>query len=275
MPGLSATPPCGPRGAMNAEGLFQAAQAAVKPITGLGNNDKLAVYAYFKQATQGPASGPRPGFFDRVGRAKYDAWVALGTLSSEDAEREYCALADRFAPGWRLAAAPAAPLAPAAAPEDAADFAAHGVSNSSADGMPGAWLGGKGKQPSSPGANAANAVKAARRQPGSQAARQQGSQAATDPAARCHRIFFRPRIGEGALARSSLGGFPKRRAGRRTNVPPALRPEDFGTATEEPSRSPSARTLEGDAGSPSGQPAGWDQKIFLVCGFLVCGLTVT
>lgn len=49
----------------------------------------LRFYAYFKQATIGPCSGQRPGFWDVVGRAKYDAWKKLGDLSRNDAMTKY------------------------------------------------------------------------------------------------------------------------------------------------------------------------------------------
>jgi diazepam-binding inhibitor (GABA receptor modulating acyl-CoA-binding protein) len=42
-----------------------------------GPQVKLALYALFKQASDGDVKGKRPGFTDFVGRAKYDAWAAL------------------------------------------------------------------------------------------------------------------------------------------------------------------------------------------------------
>lgn len=55
----------------------------------VSNQDKLKIYALFKQSEQGPCTGPRPGMFDPVGRAKYDAWAALGAISSEQAKQQY------------------------------------------------------------------------------------------------------------------------------------------------------------------------------------------
>lgn len=49
----------------------------------------LKFYAYFKQATLGPCKGSRPGFWDVVGRAKYDAWKALGDLPKSKAMANY------------------------------------------------------------------------------------------------------------------------------------------------------------------------------------------
>ncbi|MBA3539441.1 MAG: acyl-CoA-binding protein, partial [Deltaproteobacteria bacterium] len=54
---------------------FADAQARVKPVTGLGNDTMLELYALYKQATAGDASGSRPGMLDLRGRAKFDAWA--------------------------------------------------------------------------------------------------------------------------------------------------------------------------------------------------------
>ena len=68
---------------------FAAAQARIKPVTGLGNDQLLSLYALFKQATVGDVSGSRPGMLDVKGRAKYDAWAAIKGKSSEAAMQEY------------------------------------------------------------------------------------------------------------------------------------------------------------------------------------------
>ena len=81
------------------------------------NGDKLALYALFKQATVGPNASPKPGLLDFVNSAKWSAWKDLGTLSGEEAEARYVALARRLAgPAAVAAAAPAPAPAPAAAP---------------------------------------------------------------------------------------------------------------------------------------------------------------
>lgn len=53
------------------------------------DEDLLALYALFKQATDGDASGEKPGFFDFVARAKFEAWEELSGTSAEDAMRRY------------------------------------------------------------------------------------------------------------------------------------------------------------------------------------------
>lgn len=71
---------------------FQAAVAAVGTLTkDPGPQVKLALYALYKQATEGDCHGKRPGFTDFVGRAKYDAWVGLAGTSAEQAQADYIA----------------------------------------------------------------------------------------------------------------------------------------------------------------------------------------
>lgn len=71
--------------------------AAVKVIQNLPSNGSfqpsndmmLKFYSYYKQATQGPCNIPRPGFWDPVGKAKWDAWNSLGDMAKEDAMAAY------------------------------------------------------------------------------------------------------------------------------------------------------------------------------------------
>lgn len=73
---------------------FESAVAAVKQLTeDPGNDIKLKLYALYKQATEGDATGKRPGFTDFVGRAKYDAWAKLSGTSPEAAQVQYVAIA--------------------------------------------------------------------------------------------------------------------------------------------------------------------------------------
>lgn len=53
------------------------------------NMTLLKMYALFKQASNGDASGDRPGMTDMIGRAKWDAWDGLRGTSQEDAMRQY------------------------------------------------------------------------------------------------------------------------------------------------------------------------------------------
>lgn len=76
---------------------FADAQARIKPVTGLGNDVMLDMYALYKQATSGDVSGARPGMMDLRGRAKYDAWAKVKGLASEDAMTRYIALVEKHA----------------------------------------------------------------------------------------------------------------------------------------------------------------------------------
>ncbi len=73
---------------------FVAAQAKIKPVTGLGNDVLLDLYALFKQATSGDAKGDRPGMLDVKGRAKFDAWTKRKGLTKEAAITQYIALVE-------------------------------------------------------------------------------------------------------------------------------------------------------------------------------------
>jgi diazepam-binding inhibitor (GABA receptor modulating acyl-CoA-binding protein) len=56
------------------------------------NQTMLKMYGLYKQATNGDASGSRPGFTDMVGRAKWDAWNELKGTSKDDAMKQYVSL---------------------------------------------------------------------------------------------------------------------------------------------------------------------------------------
>jgi len=76
---------------------FEAAAARSKELPEQPNETLLDLYGLYKQATSGDVNGKRPGMFDPVGRAKYDAWAAHEGTSREDAMRAYIELVDRLA----------------------------------------------------------------------------------------------------------------------------------------------------------------------------------
>ncbi|KAL9935218.1 hypothetical protein V8E36_005566 [Tilletia maclaganii] len=51
--------------------------------------EKLALYSLYKQATEGDVNFARPGMFDMLGRAKWDAWAKRKGLPSRDAKQLY------------------------------------------------------------------------------------------------------------------------------------------------------------------------------------------
>ena len=79
------------------ERAFTEATAASKQLSKTPDNQTLLkLYALYKQATAGDATGSRPGGFDFVGAAKYDAWTRLKGTTAEAAMREYIALVNRL-----------------------------------------------------------------------------------------------------------------------------------------------------------------------------------
>jgi acyl-CoA-binding protein len=60
----------------------------------LTNDDLLALYGLYKQASAGDVHGKRPGMFDLKGRAKYDAWTKQKGKTQEEARAAYIALVD-------------------------------------------------------------------------------------------------------------------------------------------------------------------------------------
>ena len=52
-------------------------------------SEKLELYALFKQASSGDATGERPGMMNFVARAKWDAHNALKGMSVEEAQQQY------------------------------------------------------------------------------------------------------------------------------------------------------------------------------------------
>ncbi len=74
---------------------FEQAQADAKQLPQRPDNDMmLKLYSYFKQGTEGDVSGEKPGFFDFVGVAKYEAWEKRKGMPAEEAKQKYIELVD-------------------------------------------------------------------------------------------------------------------------------------------------------------------------------------
>ncbi|MCF6287610.1 MAG: acyl-CoA-binding protein [Proteobacteria bacterium] len=70
--------------------LFAQAQDNVKTLSSKPDEDTLLeLYSLFKQASDGDVTGERPGFFDFVGGAKFDAREKLKGLGNDDAMQKY------------------------------------------------------------------------------------------------------------------------------------------------------------------------------------------
>jgi acyl-CoA-binding protein len=71
-------------------------EQAYLDITRLGhrpdNDTLLRIYALYKQGSEGDIQGAKPGFFDFVGTAKYEAWASLKGMPREEAMRDYIEL---------------------------------------------------------------------------------------------------------------------------------------------------------------------------------------
>jgi len=68
---------------------FEAAVERLKSVKDADNQQKLKIYALYKQATVGKNTSPRPGMMELVKKAKHDAWSSLGDMSNEEAQKQY------------------------------------------------------------------------------------------------------------------------------------------------------------------------------------------
>ena len=69
---------------------FDQASAESKQLPEKPSDDNLLkIYALFKQSTIGDVTGERPGIFDFVAGAKYDAWEEVKGKSQDEAMQEY------------------------------------------------------------------------------------------------------------------------------------------------------------------------------------------
>lgn len=77
---------------------FAQAQNDVNGLASRPDNETmLKLYAFFKQATKGDVAGERPGGFDFVAAAKYDAWKSVEGTKSDEAMQRYIDLAKSLA----------------------------------------------------------------------------------------------------------------------------------------------------------------------------------
>jgi diazepam-binding inhibitor (GABA receptor modulator, acyl-CoA-binding protein) len=69
---------------------FEKAAADSKNLPERPDNDTLLkLYALYKQGTEGDIQGERPGTFDFIAGAKYDAWLKMKGTGREEAMRGY------------------------------------------------------------------------------------------------------------------------------------------------------------------------------------------
>jgi acyl-CoA-binding protein len=89
-----------PRGFQKMADLKEQFQKAAQDVMNLAdrpdNDTMLRLYALYKQGSEGDVSGPKPGFFDFVGTAKYEAWEKLAGTKPEDAMKKYVDLVKKL-----------------------------------------------------------------------------------------------------------------------------------------------------------------------------------
>ena len=76
---------------------FEQAARDIKTLDERPDNDTmLRLYALYKQGSEGDVKGDKPGFFDFVGAAKYEAWEKLRGTSSDQAKKKYVDLVKKL-----------------------------------------------------------------------------------------------------------------------------------------------------------------------------------
>ena len=79
------------------QALFEQAAKDVHALSERPDNDTLLrLYALYKQGAEGDVSGPKPGFFDFVGTAKYEAWAKLKGTAQDAAQQKYVDLVKKL-----------------------------------------------------------------------------------------------------------------------------------------------------------------------------------
>jgi diazepam-binding inhibitor (GABA receptor modulator, acyl-CoA-binding protein) len=72
----------------------QAADDSKKLSERPDNDTMLKLYALYKQGSQGDVSGEKPGFFEFIAVAKYEAWEKQRGMSQDEAKQKYIDLVE-------------------------------------------------------------------------------------------------------------------------------------------------------------------------------------
>lgn len=67
----------------------------------LSSEQLLASYGFYKQATVGRCNTPKPSMFEMRAKAMWKSWSKLGSMSKDEAKRQYIGLLDQVAGDWR------------------------------------------------------------------------------------------------------------------------------------------------------------------------------
>ncbi|HEJ9096988.1 TPA: acyl-CoA-binding protein [Serratia odorifera] len=84
----------------------QATKQALALPARLGNAEKLALYALYKQATMGENATAKPGFLNMVALAKWQAWTDLAGTAQDVAKQRYIELVAQLMPPPAIRSAP-------------------------------------------------------------------------------------------------------------------------------------------------------------------------
>jgi len=77
---------------------FDQASKDIQTLAERPDNDTLLrLYGLYKQGAEGDVKGDKPGFFDFVGTAKYEAWAKLKGTAQDDAKKKYVDLVKKLA----------------------------------------------------------------------------------------------------------------------------------------------------------------------------------
>ena len=68
---------------------FEKACQIIKKIDNVSDNDKLFLYAHYKQINNGNNNEKEPSYFQFVENAKWKAWKKLEGMSKEEAMNQY------------------------------------------------------------------------------------------------------------------------------------------------------------------------------------------
>ena len=76
---------------------FEQASRDIQTLSERPDNDTLLrLYGLYKQGSEGDVKGDKPGFFDFVGTAKYEAWAKLKGTAKDDAMKKYVDLVKKL-----------------------------------------------------------------------------------------------------------------------------------------------------------------------------------
>lgn len=87
------------------ESRFQIASEGMKKadLGAIPDKQKLELYKYFKQATEGDCNIPKPGMFSLKAKKKWEFWNTLKGMSKEEAMEKYVQEASKYLPPDELA----------------------------------------------------------------------------------------------------------------------------------------------------------------------------